>query len=53
MTAPIEQCGGSVEKYMGDTVNLASRLESAAEPGTVLISHDTDRHVQDLFDAES
>lgn len=35
----------------GDTVNLASRLQAAAAPGGVLISHDTWRHVQGLFDA--
>ena len=36
----------------GDTVNLAARLQAAAPPGGVLISHDTWRHVADLFEAE-
>jgi class 3 adenylate cyclase/tetratricopeptide (TPR) repeat protein len=35
---------------LGDTVNLASRLEQNAPPGCVLISHDTYRHVFGLFD---
>lgn len=37
---------------LGDTVNLASRLEHAAPPGGVLIAHDTYRHVRGLFDVE-
>ncbi len=35
---------------MGDTVNVASRLEQAAPVGGVLISHDTFRQVRGLFD---
>lgn len=35
---------------IGDTVNLASRLEEAAPIGGVLISHDTYRHVRGLFE---
>ena len=35
---------------IGDTVNLASRLEHAAAVGSVLISHDTYRHVRGIFD---
>lgn len=34
----------------GDTVNLANRLEQNAPAGSVLISHDTFRHVYGLFD---
>jgi class 3 adenylate cyclase/tetratricopeptide (TPR) repeat protein len=34
----------------GDTVNLANRLEQNAPSGSVLISHDTFRHVYGLFD---
>lgn len=35
---------------VGDTVNLAARMQSAAEPDTVLISENTMRHVPGLFD---
>jgi class 3 adenylate cyclase/tetratricopeptide (TPR) repeat protein len=35
---------------MGDTVNVAARLEGAAPVGGVLISHDTYRHVRGVFD---
>jgi class 3 adenylate cyclase/tetratricopeptide (TPR) repeat protein len=35
---------------MGEAVNLASRLETAAPVGGVLISHDTYRHIRGLFD---
>jgi class 3 adenylate cyclase/tetratricopeptide (TPR) repeat protein len=35
---------------IGDTVNLASRLEEAAPTGGLLISHDTYRHVRGVFD---
>ena len=38
---------------MGPTVNLAARLESAAKPGTVLISQLTYPHIRDLFDFKS
>lgn len=35
---------------MGDTVNLASRLEGLAEPGTILVSENTYRIVKDYFE---
>jgi class 3 adenylate cyclase/tetratricopeptide (TPR) repeat protein len=35
---------------VGDTVNLASRLEEASPIGGVLISHDTYRHVRGIFE---
>jgi class 3 adenylate cyclase/predicted ATPase len=38
---------------MGDAINLASRLESAAEPGTVLISDATHKFVAPLFDTQA
>ena len=47
--------GGQTEAedtVMGEAVNLAARLESAAPPGGVLISHDTYRHVRGVFDVE-
>jgi class 3 adenylate cyclase/tetratricopeptide (TPR) repeat protein len=37
---------------MGDTVNVASRLEHAAPVGGILISHHTYRHVRGLFDVQ-
>jgi adenylate cyclase len=35
---------------MGDTVNLASRLEGAAAPGSVLVSEEVYRHAQHDFE---
>jgi len=43
--------GGQTEAedtVMGEAVNLAARLESAAPPGALLISHNTYRHVRGL-----
>ena len=37
---------------IGDTVNLAARMQSAADPDTILISENTYRHVASLFDFE-
>ena len=37
---------------IGAAVNLASRLEGAAHPGTILITHDTWSLVKDLVDAK-
>jgi class 3 adenylate cyclase/tetratricopeptide (TPR) repeat protein len=37
----------------GDTVNLASRLESSAPTGGVLVSHDTYRHIHGFFDVQT
>ncbi|MGE5265146.1 MAG: ATP-binding protein [Acidobacteriota bacterium] len=34
----------------GDAMNVAARLQSAAPPGGILISHDTYRYVPGLFD---
>ncbi|MBI4790196.1 MAG: AAA family ATPase, partial [Chloroflexi bacterium] len=37
---------------VGDTVNLAARLQSAAEPNTILVSENTARLVKHAFDLE-
>src|SRR6185503_7203078 len=34
---------------MGDTVNTAARLQDAARPGQILVSHSTYRQVQEAF----
>lgn len=43
---------GTLGEYtaIGDTVNLANRLESNAPKGGILISHDTHQHVRGIFD---
>jgi len=38
---------------MGDAVNLAARMESAAQPGTILITEDTHRLIPPLFETEA
>ena len=37
---------------MGDVVNVASRAQNFAPVGSVLITHDTYRHVRGIFDVE-
>lgn len=43
----------SDDTMMGLTVNLGARLESAAPPGGLLISHTTYKHVRGMFEIES
>jgi class 3 adenylate cyclase/tetratricopeptide (TPR) repeat protein len=38
---------------MGDAVNLAARMEGAAEPGTVLITEDTQKLIAPLFETRA
>jgi len=40
------------DTIMGSTINLAARLEKAAEPGTVLISRHTYQHIRGVFDMD-
>ena len=40
------------DTIMGTTVNLAARLEKAAEPGTLLISHHTYQHIVGCFELQ-
>lgn len=44
---------GTIGEYtaIGNTVNIANRLEQAAPVGGILISHDTYQHVRGIFDA--
>ena len=37
----------------GPAVHLAARLQDAAPPGGVLVSHDTYRHIRGVFDVEA
>jgi class 3 adenylate cyclase/tetratricopeptide (TPR) repeat protein len=38
---------------IGDTVNVASRVEAVAPVGGVLVTHDTYRHVRGVFDVDA
>ena len=40
------------DTIMGSAVNLAARLESAAPPGGLMISHNTYRHVRGIFNIQ-
>ncbi|MGD9701544.1 MAG: adenylate/guanylate cyclase domain-containing protein [Acidimicrobiia bacterium] len=46
--------GASAEfTAMGDTVNVASRVQGLAPLGGVLVTHDTYRHIRGIFDVEA
>jgi predicted ATPase/class 3 adenylate cyclase len=48
--------GGTTEAedtLMGSPVNLATRIERAAPPGGLLISHDSYRHIRGIFNIET
>jgi class 3 adenylate cyclase/tetratricopeptide (TPR) repeat protein len=51
-TGPVLLGGGVDEasSIRGIAVNVAARMEQAAPPGAVRISHETERHVHELFD---
>ena len=49
----VGSAGGSEWTAMGDAVNLAARLQSGAQPGTILISHDTYVHVRGIFETRT
>ena len=54
--AVLDQVGDRIRtEYtaMGDTPNVAARMQSAATPGTVLVSADTHRLAQHMFDFET
>ena len=51
--AMVDDAVGKDATVLGDTVNLAARLEKAAPPGGILISHETYRHVRGLFVVEA
>ena len=42
----------SDDTIMGSTINLAARLEKAAEPGTILVSKHSYQHIRGIFDME-
>jgi ABC-type oligopeptide transport system substrate-binding subunit/class 3 adenylate cyclase len=38
---------------MGDAINVAARMEGAAEPGTILVTEDTHKLIAPLFETEA
>ncbi len=51
--AMVDTSAGPDATVLGDTVNVASRLEKNAPPGGILISHETYRQVRGLFSVEA
>jgi class 3 adenylate cyclase len=51
-TAVIGRGGGSDSEVFGDTANLAARVQSAADPDTVLVSASANRLISGLFVVE-
>ncbi len=51
-TVVIGQGGGSDSEVFGDTANIASRVQSAAEPGTVIATPAVHRLISGLFVVE-
>jgi class 3 adenylate cyclase len=50
--AAVSIFGNGSFRVVGDVVNVASRLQSAAEPGTVLLSEETARYLRGSADME-
>ena len=46
---PVYRYEGTLARLMGDAINVASRMESAAEPGTILITEQTHKLIVPLF----
>ena len=53
LAGAIGAAGHASYTVIGDTVNVASRIEAAAEPGTVLISDSTFRRLRGSYDHEA
>jgi predicted ATPase/class 3 adenylate cyclase len=51
-TVVIGKGGGSESEVFGDTANIASRVQSAADPDTVIVSAATNRLVSGMFVVE-
>lgn len=53
VVADVGSAAFSEQTAMGDAVNIAARMQSAAAPGTIQIGADTHRLVASLFDFEA